>query len=322
MASHVAIVGLGRFGQTVYRMLSAAGVPLRLWARRTGLAADLAAGTPHVTACNSIAAACGDAEVIVLAVPIGAWRVVVQEIGAVARGDHVVLHGTRGVAPGFVLPHAVLRAETCVRKIGALGGPLYAPSIATPRPVAAVLASRFDDVLALARQLTANTMLRLHPSRDVVGVEVAGAIADVVLLAVGMAQGLDMGETVRGLLLTRGLADAAAITRSLGGDPMTLVGLAGIGDLVPRQVEVVSRHLEVGRALAGGASVAAALAAVHGSVDGVQTAQAVATLAAARHLDVPLLAAVARVLAGLAPVQASLEQVLSLDFNPTARLTG
>src|SRR5690606_35793634 len=100
------------------------------------------------------------------------------------------------------------REETCVRKIGVLGGPLYAPELQSNRPVAAVLASRFDETYEVVRHITANTPVRVHRSRDVVGVEVAGALSNVSALAVGMVEALELGDMARGVVLTQGLIEA------------------------------------------------------------------------------------------------------------------
>src|SRR5690606_13524989 len=113
----------------------------------------------------------------------------------------------------------------------------------------------------------------LHPVRDVVGVEVAGAISNVTALAVGMCETLSFGETARGVLLARGLSEATRLGIALGGDPATFGGLAGVGDLIPRRVSSTERHYEVGRRVAAGERVDDVLASMEGCVEGVITAR-------------------------------------------------
>lgn len=314
-AAPVAIVGAGRLAQVVGRTLLQQGVPLRVWSRNREQAEAWTRGHAAASAHDDIVAACAGVPVIILAVPIAALRQVARRLAPALEGDQVILHGVRGVEPGFVLPHQVLRAETCVQQIGVLGGPIYPPELAAQRPMSAVLASRFAQVVIAARAVVRGTPLRLHDSRDVAGVEVAGAMSNVVRMALGMAAALTLDETARGLIMTRGLCDAAELAVSCGGEASTLMGLAGLGDLIPRPVATLSRHYDVGRQIA----VASADAITHADaagVDGLTTAVA-ATAWADRHgLAVPLVRAVAAVVTGEIPAGEALSQVLALNFDP------
>ena len=318
----VAVLGLGRLGTAVAHTLDTAGISVSLWARRPAAADALQTTLTRTRLEPTIAAACVDATVIFFAVPVAALRSVAREYGQIARGDQVALHACRGVEAGFVLPQAILRQETCLRKIGVLGGPLRATELSSQRPTATVLASRFDDVFAMGRRLAAGTLMRLHPSNDVTGVEVANAVANVVLIAVGMAQSLGLGDVVQGLLLTRGLTDAAALTTTLGGRAATLIGLAGLGDLLPRQLGTASRHLTLGRRLAEGEALNNITASIQGDVDGLVTARAAFRLAQARRIEAPLMRAVSDVLDGQVGAREALETLIQLDFNPAQQLMG
>ena len=317
----IAILGGGRFARAVASTLARCGAPLRLWTRRKEVAAALARDlAPHATAVRTVQEAVQGAVASVMAVPICAMRQVARHLGDVAQGDHVVLHAVRGVEPGFVLPHAILRQETCVQRIGVLGGPIYAPELAAGKTIAAVLATRFAEPMALAEGLIAGTPLRLHRSDDLIGVEVAGAIGNVATLAVGMASELKLGATSRGLILTRALMEAASLAVSCGGQASTLVGLAGVGDMVPRQVGTTSRHLQAGAMLARGQEAHAVSQEVGGHLDGLETAVAAAGLAAQRGLLLPLVEAVAQVAAGERHASAALVEVMHLDLDPSEAL--
>lgn len=313
--TRAAVLGAGRLGQAVAGILGAAGVETRLWSRNGASASRVAKKAKGVKAVKTVEAACTDVELVVLAVTAGALREVVAAYGDTARGDHLVLHATRGVEEGFVLPHEIIREETCVRKIGVLGGPLHAGELTSGRALAVVLASRFDEVPAAIRAITDGSPIRVHPSRDVVGVEVAGIISNVTALATGMAGAVGLGETARGVLLTRGLQEASLVGLALGAAPETFAGLAGVGDLIPRKVSSTERHHQVGAAVAEGVPLEEALTQAGGEVEGVVSAEAAVELAAHRGLKLPLVTATHAILHGQAEASAALETVLSLDFD-------
>jgi glycerol-3-phosphate dehydrogenase (NAD(P)+) len=309
-----ALLGTGRMAARVLDVLGALGRPVRLWGRSQDEATKLAEGRARVEVAGSVAEACGPADMIFMAVPAAAVREVADSFGAVARGDHVVLHASRGVAPGFLLPHQAIRAVTCVKKIGVLGGPLYFDDLKSGHPLAAVVGARYGDVAAQLRALTAGGPVRLHPTTDITGVEIAGAISNVSALAAGMADELGMGETARGVLLTHGLEDASRIGRALGAEARTFTGLAGVGDLIPRRVSSTERHHQVGALLAKGRSLQEALGTVEGCVEGVATTCEAVELAARRGFELPMVGAVEDVLEGRRPAAEALDDVLRRDF--------
>lgn len=311
----VSILGAGQLGRAVAEILAAGGSEVRMWSRRSTSRRAVGKRFPQLVLADSVAAACEAADLVIFAVPASALREVARAYGETATGDQIVLHATHGVGEGFVLPHQVLREETCVRKIGALGGPLQAREIAAGRPLAAVLASRFDETWQVVQALVAGLRVRIYPSRDVVGVEVAGAISNVTALAVGMADQLELGDTARGVLLTRGLVEAGRLGQALGADPSTFAGLAGVGDLIPRRITTTQRAHAVGGALAQGQALDEILAATKGEVEGVATAAEAVRLAERLGLELPLIQAVDMVLHGEADARQALEDVLQLDLD-------
>lgn len=317
-----AILGAGRMARAVAKVLSGAGADVWLWSRSPGETDALKAELGRISVAASPAEALDGASVVFLAVPGPAMLDVAEVYGPHARGDHVVLHASRGVGPGFLLPHQMIRAKTCVRKIGVLGGPLHARELETGRPFAAVIASRFGEVITLVQAMTRGTPVMVHGSKDVVGVEVAGALSNVGALAAGMADALDLGETARGVLLTHGLAEARALGVALGAEPVTFTGLAGVGDLIPRKVSSTDRHRVVGAAVATGTALADALVRAAGHVEGVDTAREAARLAVKLGVELPLVTAVHDILEGRVPPKETLERVLrrdlDLDFVPSA----
>jgi glycerol-3-phosphate dehydrogenase (NAD(P)+) len=298
--------------RAVARILALARVETRVWSRDPARVEALAKELPSLHRAQSLAEATEGAETIFLAVPASALLSVAEQYGESAKGDHVVIHAVRGVGAGFLLPHQMIRAKTCVRKIGVLGGPLQSPELDGKRPLAAVLASRFAETIHALQSLTANTPVIIHGSRDVIGVEIAGAISNVAAIAAGMSDALELGETARGLLLTRGLAEARKLGAAFGADPATFAGLAGVGDLIPRPVSSTDRHRQLGGKLAKGTGLATALEAIAGEVEGIVTAHEAVRVAAKLGLDLPLMRAVENVLDERVAAKTALDELLRM----------
>ncbi|MBI5493905.1 MAG: NAD(P)-binding domain-containing protein [Deltaproteobacteria bacterium] len=312
---HLAILGGGRLATRVAELMTRTPAQVRVWARNPRARETLRHAHPKAHVHDDMGAAVADADMVLFAVPAEALPEVADHYGPHARGDHVVLHACRGVGPGFTLPHAAIRAVTCVRKVGALGGPLYFDEASSQRPLVAVLASRYDEVAEMLKTLVKGTPIKVHTTMDVVGVEVAGAISNVAALASGMADALEMGETSRGVLLTRGLSEATRLGVRLGGEVSTFSGLAGVGDLIPRHVSSTRRHRDVGGLMAQGASLEGALQSVEGCVEGVATAREAAALAGRLKLNLPLMRVVNDILEGRAKARPALEEILKLDLE-------
>jgi glycerol-3-phosphate dehydrogenase (NAD(P)+) len=248
-------------------------------------------------------------------VPAFAFDAVAEAYAPYALGDHIVLHAARGVGEGFVLPHQAIRHHTCARKIGALGGPLYFDDLEKRRPLFVALGARFPEVSRRVKALTDKTPVRLHPGPDLLGIEIAGAISNVSHLAAGMADGLELGQTARGVILCQGLAEATLLGTALGAEASTFAGLAGVGDLIPREVSSTARHDEVGKCMASGDSLEDAMASVEGHVEGVLTAREARAKGKALGLELPLINAVADILDGEADPALRLDEVLDLDLS-------
>ena len=303
----LAILGAGRIGQAMARRL---GGKATLWVWGDGFRSEDFPGCQHR---DTVGEACAEAHTVVITVSVRRLRMLAQALGEVARGDQVVLLTTRGVEPGFGLPAQVLREETCIRKIGILGGPLPGPERdAQAAPL--VVASRFPEVAEIVQQLAGSAAV-VYPTRDVTGVQVASAVANVTAIALGMAAALQFGDMAQAVLLTRGLAEAARLGQVLGAEQGTFTGLAGVGSLMPRQLSPHERHVELGRYLASGMPPQDAVRTVARDVDGVRTAQEAVRLAQAHRLDIPLVTAMAEVMAGGLEPAAALAALFQRGFD-------
>lgn len=311
---HVAVLGAGKLGGAVASLLARAGARVSLWARRPEAARAVAKEVgPGVSAAATVTEACKGAALICFAVPVEALREVARAAGEVSTGEQIALHACRGVETGFVLPSEILGQETCLKKVGALGGPLYLDDASHGRPLVAVVGARFDEVFRVVKGLTANTRVRTHPTHDLVGVELCGAISNVAQIAAGLAEGAGLGETDQGILQVRGLVEASVLGAARGAETPTFMGLAGVGDLIPRQVTSTRRNRHLGREVGAGLPAARAMAQ-HTALEGPVTAREARILAERLGLKLPLIQAVDEVLWRNAPPAEALERVLALDL--------
>ncbi len=310
--ARLALIGAGPLARAVARVaLQAGGTKARVWTRRPEGATALAGEVPGLEAAPSPEAALDGAGTVLFAVPAGELAEAAESIAPHALPDMVAIVASRGVTSGFTLPHTHVRTTTCLRKIGVLGGPLHARELEAGRRVNAVIAYRFPEVLDRLNALTAGSPIFFHPSSDLIGVEVAGAIANVAALAAGVAIGLELGDTARGVLLARGVVESRRLGVRLGALAETFSGLAGLGELIPRSVTSVDRHVAVGRALAAKTPLSEALASAGGHVEGLETAREALARATVFRLELPLVTAVVEIAEGRADPREAIESVLA-----------
>ena len=269
-------------------------------------------------ATNDLVALLGS-DVLVLATPVAALRSTLQTLQNLYAGK--ALPPLVWVCKGFepqtgLLPHQVVREVLGDVPAAALSGPSFAQEVAKGLPTAVTLGSAN---LALAEQLadwlhTSN--LRLYASGDVVGVEVGGAVKNVLAIATGISDGLSLGHNARAALMTRGLAEIGRLCERLGGHRETLTGLAGLGDLILTCTGDLSRNRQVGLALGAGKTLQETLDALGHVAEGVGTAREVARLSVNLPVDMPIARAVAAVIAGELAAKDAVTELMSRAQRP------
>jgi len=325
--TRVAVLGAGAWGTAMACHLAARAAlrpEVTLWGRDPAQIAALAAARenarylpgvvlpPAVSLASDLAAAAAASHLLLAAVPIGALGHLADALArAGARAPLVWLAKGFVAAPelpaGIGLAHQAL-APRWPSAVGVVSGPSFADEVAHGLPtalaVAATDAALARDVAALLRGDT----MRAYESDDLTGVEVGGAVKNVLAIAAGASDGLRFGHNARAALITRGLAETGRLSAALGGTRETLMGLAGLGDLVLTCTGNLSRNRRVGLALAEGTALPAILADLGHVAEGVNAARAVRQLAAHHGIDMPICEAVDRVLhEGVPPRQAVLE---------------
>ncbi len=327
--SRIVVLGAGNWGTTVAQLVAAAGHEVLLWTRSEEQRQEIQSAhtnrrytgeveiSARVEATTDLERAIAQGAVVFIVVPSNAFREVSRRLGELARPDQVYLHGTKGLELGTHRRMSeILLEETCIRQLGVLSGPNIATEILRGQPAGTVLASRYPRVQEAGRRALQSKDFRVFTGDDVAGVELAGALKNVVAIAAGVADEMRLGENTKAMLITRGISEMAKLGIALGAEPSTFFGMSGIGDLVVTCESPHSRNHKLGVALAKGAKLEEALAAIGMVAEGVNTAKAVQELSQRWPVDLPLFHKVHEVLfQGLSPAVA-LEQLMTL---PPAR---
>jgi glycerol-3-phosphate dehydrogenase (NAD(P)+) len=238
-----------------------------------------------------------DATIVLVVIPSQGFREVSRALGDVLVPEQIVLHATKGLErESNARMTEILLEETCAKQIGVLSGPNLAPEIARHKPAGTVIASRFPHVIETARKALSCPRLMVFAGDDVAGVELAGALKNVVAIAAGIATAMEVGENGKSLVVTRGLAEITRLAVTMGASPLTFAGLAGIGDLMVTCASPISRNHRVGAALARGEKLPDILANLGMVAEGVYAAVAARALSRAHNVDSPLLDHVYRIL--------------------------
>lgn len=324
-ALDVAVLGAGNWGTTLADAIAKNHHRVRLYTRdpmqrdeinerRTNTRAieglEIAAG---VRAVSDLDEAVRDAELVVIAIPSQAFRRVCREAGRALQPDQAVIHGTKGLEIGTHRRMSqILVEETCVRQLGVVAGPNIAAEVAQGRPAGTVVASPFPRVVELGRRALSSPSMMVFAGNDVLGVELCGALKNVVAIAAGIADELRVGDNAKAFLVTRGAAELMRLAFAMGATPLTLTGLAGIGDLMVTCASPLSRNHRVGVALAKGEKLADVVARLGMVAEGVHASLSARALATAHGIEMPLFEHVDRILhEDLSPTVA-LETLMSL----------
>ncbi len=316
----VGVIGAGSWGTALAIHLARAGCETALWARETEIVEgvrrkrrnpiflpefELPAG---VKVTGELAEAAADAAVLLFVVPVQFARGVLRELHPHVPPGVPVVSASKGIeVASLARMDEVVGAELGLpaERFVALSGPSFAREVAEGRPTAAVLAGRSAPVVSALQQSFSNGTFRFYTASDVVGVELAGALKNVVAIAAGMAEGLELGQNATAALLTRGLHEIARLGVRLGGREETFRGLAGMGDLILTcSPGSLSRNRSVGERLGRGESLADILAGRE-VAEGVPTTRAAAQLARRHGVVMPIAFTVEKILDGkLAPREA------------------
>ena len=311
--TRVAVFGAGSWGTAFSIVLADAGNEVTLWARREDLCATINEKRENtdylpgielpgvVTATHDPEQAVDGAEFVVLAVPSQTLRQNLTEWADVVPREAVLVSLMKGVELGNLKRMSEVIAEVTdagPERIGVVSGPNLAKEIAMREPAASVVACADEEVAKRLRGLCHSATFRPYSSVDVVGCELGGAYKNVIALSVGMAVGLGFGDNTTASVITRGLAEIARLADAMGADPMTLMGLAGLGDLVATCSSPLSRNRTFGEKLGQGLTLEEILASTRQVAEGVKSCSSLLDLARRAEVDAPIVEHVHAVVEG------------------------
>ncbi|MGH8670779.1 MAG: NAD(P)H-dependent glycerol-3-phosphate dehydrogenase [Burkholderiales bacterium] len=260
--------------------------------------------------------ALADAELTLFAVPSAAFRLMLRDAKAAGLKEGVIW-ACKGFEPHTaMLPHQVADAELQgVFRCAVLAGPSFAQEVAAGLPTAIALASNDAEFARHAAAQLHTARLRIYTSTDVLGVELGGAVKNVLAIAAGISDGMGFGYNARAAMITRGLAEITRLGIKLGGKLETFMGLSGLGDLILTCTGDLSRNRQVGLQLAQGRPLAMILQHLGHIAEGVYSAREVKRLASAAHVDMPISDAVFRVLYDGCSPKRAVEELLSRELK-------
>ncbi|MFN2431858.1 MAG: NAD(P)H-dependent glycerol-3-phosphate dehydrogenase [Gemmatimonadota bacterium] len=323
-AAGAAVLGSGAWGTTLANVLAENGGPVALWARDPQLADALdrhrenrayLAGVPlhpGVRPTPDLEQAVSRATLVLSAVPSHGTRDVALRAAPALDPRAMLVSASKGIENGSLLRvtevlEEVLRASGRAHgmRVAVLSGPSFAREVGRHRPTAVTLASRSAEAAGEARARIVRPYLRVYTSEDVVGVELGGALKNVIAIAAGIAEGLGAGQNGRAALITRGMAEIFRLGRQLGAEPMTLSGLAGMGDLILTCTSTASRNYRLGLGLGKGGRLEALLGETREVAEGVLTSRSAYQLARREGIEMPIVNEVYAILhEGKSPAEA------------------
>jgi glycerol-3-phosphate dehydrogenase (NAD(P)+) len=330
MTSHsplIGVIGAGAWGTALATVAARSGKPVVLWSRSRHTASELNetrkhARLPGATLPSAIRATAElrdltPCRMIILAPPAQALRGIMADAPWLPSGTIPIVVAAKGIELGTGKFMTDILSEICPRADPyILSGPSFAADVMSEKPTAVTLAGRtLEGAAALAASLSL-PIFRIYSSADRLGVQIGGAIKNVLAIACGISEGKSLGDSARAALTTRGFTEMLRLGQAMGADPATLTGLSGLGDLILTCSSLQSRNFSFGIAI-GRSDPATARAATRGmTIEGEATAKAIMDVARKRGLDLPLCTAVNDILECRIGVDAAINQLLNRPLRP------
>jgi glycerol-3-phosphate dehydrogenase (NAD(P)+) len=280
----IGVIGGGSFGSALADMIGTKGHPVLHWYRSEESAVKFNAThenskylpgiclSANIKATHNLKEVAQSAQLLILSIPSPHFRQVSHQLGNWVDGSHMLVSTTKGIeAKSFKLMTEIMREETCSLKVGALSGPNLAKEIAAKKPSGTVIASNYDEVIQKVQSVLSGPYFRVYSNRDVYGVELGGVLKNVYAIATGLATAMKLGDNTTGMLITRALAEMSRFAAKMGANPLTFLGLAGVGDLVTTCTSPLSRNFRIGHMLGEGATLEEAMARIGEVAEGINT---------------------------------------------------
>ena len=329
--TRIAVIGGGAWGTALADLLARKGASqsVTLWAREPEVVDGInrdhmnptflpgAALDQRLRASGDLEQAVRGADVVVSSPPSHVVRQVMSRVGAALGRGTLVVSVSKGLEPERLTTLSCVLGEVLPRgvPIAVLSGPSFAQEVYQQQPTAVVAAALDHDVAQRAQQVFSTSYFRVYSHTDVLGVELGGALKNVIALAAGILEGLGLGHNTRAALLTRGLAEITRLGVALGAEPATFAGLAGMGDLILTATGPLSRNRSLGVELGRGTALADALAGRASVAEGVNTARAAVTLGVRHGVELPIAGQVTEVLFGGKPPRQAVADLMERELK-------
>lgn len=324
-----AVIGAGSWGTALAMVLADNGHEVRLWGHKEAQIEEInTQRTNHkylpdiklpqeITGYSSLDSALRDLDIIILAVPTKAIRDVLKDIEQVSQQPLTVVHVSKGVEPDSLMRISeMIEAEmsgSMLKDLVVLSGPSHAEEVSLRHPTTVAVSSKNMAAAERIQDLFINQYFRVYTNPDIVGVEIGGALKNIIALASGITDGLGYGDNAKAALITRGLAEITRLGSAMGANPLTFSGLTGIGDLIVTCTSVHSRNWRAGNLLGKGQNLDEVLTNMGMVVEGVRTTKAAYQLAQKYEVDMPITNALYGVLFAGKNVKDSVDLLMNRD---------
>jgi len=305
----IAVIGGGSFGTAIANMMAENGHRVNLWVRDHERVKEICetrtneAYLPgyrlhdNLVATSDMDSAVAGCAIVFISIPSQSFREVSRKVSPAIKAGTVVVSTTKGIeAEGFQLMSQILETEIPQAKTGVLSGPNLAKEIAARQLTATVIASADDKVMTLIQEVLHSSYFRIYSNSDVYGVELAGALKNIYAIMTGMGAALGLGYNTNSMLITRSLAEMSRFATHMGANPMTFLGLAGVGDLIATCTSPLSRNYRVGYAVGEGKALAQVVQELGQVAEGVNTLKLVKHQADAANIYMPLVSGLYEIL--------------------------
>ncbi len=309
----IAVIGAGSWGTTFAKVLADAGNDITLWARRDDIAEEInethrngdylpGINLPHnLSATSNVAEALAGAELVFLAVPSQSLRGNLTEWGVHLPKDAILVSLMKGVERETGLRMSEVIAEATgfpSGQIAVVSGPNLATEIAAQQPAASVAASSNRDTAIRVAEVSSNDYFTTFTNNDVIGTEFGGILKNLIAVAIGIVNGVGYGENTKASIMTRGLAEISRFAVAYGAQPNTMIGLAGLGDLIATSESPLSRNHKAGEMLGRGYSIREVIKRMSQTAEGLASVKPILALAAEKNIAMPIVEQVNAVLEG------------------------
>lgn len=299
----VAVLGAGSWGTALSIVLADNNHDVRLWSYRKSQVEEInnyhtnkryldVTLPPTIKAFNDLEAAVNNVDAVVIVVPSSAMREVTNNLQKYISDKTVIIHASKGIEPDSLKRISEVIDEEISyyhkENIVVLSGPSHAEEVALRSPATVTVASETIEQAQFAQNMFMNDYFRVYTSTDVIGVELGGALKNIIALGAGISDGLGFGDNAKAALITRGLAEITRLGIAMGANPLTFLGLCGVGDLIVTSTSTHSRNWRAGHLLGQGKELADILNEMGMVVEGVRTTKAAHQLRIKHHVEMPI----------------------------------